>query len=68
MHRLDSEEHLKVIWDALWAYREDLIPEGDAHYDEIWSEICTAMAFIAEDLDYPTDETRSYGPQGASHA
>ena len=66
MHRLDSEEHLRVIWHALEAYRADLIPEGDAHYDEIWSEICSAMAFIAEDLDqsFPTDETRSYGPQG----
>lgn len=65
MHRLDSEEHLRVIWDALEAYRADLIPEGDKQYDEIWSEICTAMAFITEDLDCPSDETRSYGPWGA---
>ena len=41
---------LKVIWDALYAYREDCIPEGDLMYDEQWDEICTAMAHIHEEL------------------
>lgn len=41
---------LEIVWDALHAYREDLIPEGDEQYDEIWDEICTAMALIEERL------------------
>jgi len=50
MNRNNSREHLEIIWDALEAYREDLIPEGDPQYDEIWSDVCTAMAWIQEDL------------------
>jgi len=64
MHRLDSQDHLNVIWEALEAYRADLIPEGDEHYDSIWSEVCSAMAFITEDLlgeEIATDDSRSYG-------
>lgn len=48
--RVDTQEHLDVVWNALEAYRADLIPEGDKQYDEIWSDICTAMACITEDL------------------
>jgi hypothetical protein len=50
MNRHDSKAHLETIWDALEAYRADLIPEGDSQYDEIWSDLCTAMAWIREDL------------------
>ena len=50
MNRHDTKAQLEVIWEALEAYRSDLIPEGDSHYDEIWNEICTAMAWIQEDL------------------
>jgi len=39
----------KTVWDALHAYREDLIPEGDELCDEIWDDICTAMAWIEEE-------------------
>ena len=46
----DIKEQIAVVWDALHAYREDLIPEGDPTYDEIWSDICTAMAVIQEEL------------------
>ena len=46
----DIKEQIAVIWDALHAYREDLIPEGDPMYDEMWGDICTAMAVIQEDL------------------
>lgn len=42
---------LETVWDALHAYREDLIPEGDEQYDEIWNDICTAMAWITENVD-----------------
>jgi hypothetical protein len=46
----DVKQQLDIIWDALEAYRSDLIPEGDPQFDEIWSDICTAMAVIEEDL------------------
>jgi hypothetical protein len=46
----DIKEQLGIIWDALEAYRADLIPEGDEQFDEIWDDICTAMAVIEEDL------------------
>jgi hypothetical protein len=46
----DIKQQLDIIWDALEAYRCDLIPEGDEQFDEIWGEICTAMAVIEEDL------------------
>ena len=46
----DIKPQLDIIWDALEAYRADLIPEGDEQFDEIWDDICTAMAIIEEDL------------------
>ena len=46
----DMKEQLNTVWDALEAYREDLIPEGDEQFDEIWDDICTAMAVIQENL------------------
>ena len=51
MTRNDTEAILETIWQALEGYRENCIPEGEAQYDEQWSEICTAMAWIAEDLE-----------------
>ena len=47
----DSDSWLETVWDALHAYREDLIPEGDEQYDEIWSDVCTAMAWITETVE-----------------
>ncbi len=47
----DPASWLSTVWDGLQAYREDLIPEGDESYDETWSDICTAMAWITEALD-----------------
>lgn len=47
----DSDTWLETVWDALHAYREDLIPEGDKQYDEIWSDVCTAMAWITETVE-----------------
>ena len=41
---------LDVIWMTLWNYREDSIPEGNEMYDDEWSDITTAMAWIEEDL------------------
>jgi hypothetical protein len=46
----DIKQQLEIIWDALEAYRSDLIPEGDEQFDAIWDDVCTAMAVIEEDL------------------
>jgi hypothetical protein len=46
----DIKQQIDIIWDALESYRADLIPEGDEQFDEIWGDICTAMAVIEEDL------------------
>ena len=47
----DSDSWLITVWDALHAYRADLIPEGDEQYDEIWNDICTAMMWITESVE-----------------
>jgi hypothetical protein len=47
----DVESILETIWLALECYRENCIPEGDEQYDEEWGDICTAMAWIKEDLE-----------------
>ena len=62
----DINKDFDVIWDALWAYREDLIPEGDANYDSQWAEICEAMAHLREatgipDPDMEVDDLRVIG-------
>jgi len=46
----DIKQQLEIIWDALEAYRADLIQEGDEQHDAIWDEVCTAMAVIEENL------------------
>lgn len=48
--RGDTDSWFETIWDALHGYREDCIPEGDEAYDEQWSDICTAMAWLREEL------------------
>ena len=46
----DIKQQISIIWDALEAYREDLIQEGDEMHDAIWDKVCTAMAVIEENL------------------
>lgn len=41
---------LETIWCALECHRENSIPEGVKDYDEEWDDICTAMAWISEEL------------------
>lgn len=53
MTELRANDHntwLDTIWDALHGFREDCIPEGEPRYDDQWSEITTAMAWITETL------------------
>jgi hypothetical protein len=47
----DHSTWLSTIWGALHGYREDCIPEGDPMYDDQWSDITTAMAWITEALE-----------------
>jgi hypothetical protein len=47
----DFKSILETIWQGLEGYRENCIPEGNKDYDEEWGEICTAMAWIEEDLE-----------------
>ncbi len=46
-----SKINLELIWNALHFYREHGIPEGVQEYDNEWSDICTEMAWITEDLN-----------------
>ena len=43
--------YIDTVWAALYAYREDLIPECDECYDDEWSNLTYAMAKIVEALD-----------------
>lgn len=47
----DVESMLKTVWNALHGYRQTCIPEGAQEYDDEWSDICTAMGWIEEDLE-----------------
>jgi hypothetical protein len=40
-------EDLQVIWNVLHGFREDCISQDD----ELWDDICTAMAHIHEALE-----------------
>jgi hypothetical protein len=56
--RADRSTWIETIWPALWAYREDCIPEGDESYDTQWDEICTAMAWITEEIEGEDNATQ----------
>ena len=51
MNRSITRQDLELIWNALEFYREEGIPESanDKQWDQEWSDICTAMAWISED-------------------
>lgn len=59
----DRHSWLETIWGGLHAYREDLIPEGDESYDEIWSDITTAMAWVTEALGEDDDVLLDHADQ-----
>ena len=56
LHAQDPNSWLETVWDALHAYRENLIPEGDERYDDQWSDICTAMGWIDETIMGDADD------------
>jgi hypothetical protein len=46
-----SSDELDIIWNALFSYRDECIPEGDdPSYDDEWGDICHIMAKITENL------------------
>jgi hypothetical protein len=49
LHAHDKTSWLETIWQALHAYHGDR--ENNPDYADQWSDICTAMAWIAEELD-----------------
>ena len=51
----DTSSWLETVWELLHEAREDLIPEGDELYDERWSDVTTAMAWIEEGLEGATE-------------
>lgn len=55
----DRQSMIDTIWNALHCYREDCIPESQPEYDDDWSDVCTAMAWIEEDLARLDDEVKS---------
>jgi hypothetical protein len=55
MTRHDTAAQLDFIWQALEAYRDEVIPEGKPSHDEEWDDICTAMWWITEDLGFEND-------------
>ena len=57
LHALDPNTWVETVWDALHAYREDLIPEGDEMYDDQWDDICSEMGWISETLGVEADMT-----------
>jgi len=40
----NKESWLEIIWETLEPYQDDIA-------DEVWDELCTAMAWIAEELN-----------------
>ena len=56
----DKESWLETIWDALHEYRDQCAPSeingvGFPQNDEVWDDICTAMAWIAESVGVEAD-------------
>ena len=46
----DQYQSVDYIWNVLCDYRENSVPDGVDDNDEIWDEICTAMAWIEDAL------------------
>ena len=46
----------ETVWNALQGFREDCISTDD----EQWDEICTAMAWITEELGFELNEDGDY--------
>lgn len=47
----DKQTWMNTIWNALYEYRDNWITEGVEDNDAEWSDICTAMAWLEEELE-----------------
>jgi hypothetical protein len=47
--RFDKLAQIERLWEVLECYREDCISSSD--HDTEWDELCTIMAWVAEDLE-----------------
>jgi hypothetical protein len=45
-----APEALQTVWEALFTLRTTTMLEGDPKSDEEWGDICTAMAWLSEEL------------------
>jgi hypothetical protein len=52
----DKATWIKTIWDALDDHRETCNLLNAPIDDAAWDDICTAMAWIAEDMEVNSDE------------
>jgi hypothetical protein len=46
-----NKENLEVIWDAMHEWQDLMENRGLKDIEERWDDICTAMAWIKEDLE-----------------
>lgn len=46
----DPASWLAIVWDGLASHRETCIPEGAPEHDAEWDDICSAMAWITEEI------------------
>lgn len=51
LHALDYKSWIECIWDNLHDFKENGFPESEPMPDEQWDDICTAMAWIEEELE-----------------
>jgi hypothetical protein len=51
---MTEQNIVDFLWEVLADYRDQCIPEGVAAHDEKWGDICTVMAWLAEDYINPT--------------
>lgn len=52
----DPASWLQTVWDTLHSARQLMIPEGDEDNDRQWNDLCTAMAWITEELGVDPEE------------
>jgi LPS sulfotransferase NodH len=53
-------QQLELIWDVLHMYNEQCLDPHHEEYDELWGDICTAMANVTEALGYDLNDDGDY--------
>jgi hypothetical protein len=55
LQRSDPSSWLETVWEALEHVRDEHLLQGDEVADAQWDDLCTAMAWIAEQLGVEDD-------------